>query len=115
MKMDTTDYRTRIEKMIIEKAMKDETFRNKLIHEPRLTLEQELGATIPEAITINILEETPDTFFLVLPSASSAKVVDELMESELAQVSGGTNETETGAATGYSQYCGGQRSAACWF
>ena len=109
------EQRTRIEKMLVEKAMKDESFRKKLIHEPRLTLEHELGATIPEYIKINILEETSDTFYLVLPSGSSIKAVDELMESELAQVSGGTNETETQTVFGYSQYCGGQRSAACWF
>lgn len=80
--------RAQLENQLIEKAMKDDTFRQALLSNPSRTIEEELGIQMPEGFSITVLEETPDRFFLVLPVASPPQG-DELTESELNQIAGG--------------------------
>ena len=89
--METT--RKTLEQGLIEKAMKDSEFRRQLVEDPRKVVEQETGITVPEGLTIRVLEEEPGTFYLVLPSVAGPAEENELSEAELQQVSGG-NETE---------------------
>ena len=77
-----------LEQKLIEKALKDEAFRKQLIENPEVAIEQEMGMKIPEPMKINILEEDPQTIYLVLPYVPSSETPVELSETELLQVAG---------------------------
>ena len=72
-----------IRERLIEKAVEDETFRARLLAEPKETVQDELGLQAPEGFTLMVHEETTNTSHLVLPP--SAK----LDEAALEQVAGG--------------------------
>jgi len=84
--------REHFEKLILEKAMKDEAFRTELLKNPKMTLEKEIGVKIPESINIRILEEKSDTFYLVLPPSDEKSTDGELTERELQNVAAGGND-----------------------
>jgi hypothetical protein len=76
--------------MLIEKSSEDEYFRRRLLEDPKGPVEQELGTRLPEDMRVVTVEETQDTIYLVLPSASVAGVEGvELSDQELQSVAGG--------------------------
>jgi len=60
-----------MERRLIEKSLEDESFRQRLIDDPKGAVEQELGTRLPEEVRVVTVEETQDTIYLVLPSTSS--------------------------------------------
>ena len=86
------EVRSNIEKMIIEKAMKDDLFRSELIANPKQAIEKELGIKLPESMSLHVLEETDNTFYLTLPPTSENTGDDELTENELSHVAAGNDE-----------------------
>ena len=80
--------RQQIEQQLIEKAMKDESFRKQLIENPGTAIEAVTGMKIPESITINVLEEDHNLFYIILP-AQNKEAEDELTDAELERVAGG--------------------------
>ncbi len=76
--------------LLIEKAVKDNDFREMLLDAPKATIASQLGVKIPDSIKFTVLEETSDTFYLVLPAKTNPEKQDELSEKELEMVSGGT-------------------------
>ena len=95
------EQREKIEQHLIEKAMKDAGFRQQLLENTRETLEKELGFKLPDSVKINVLEESPEQFYLVLPGEVSDPASEELSEEELKTVSGGGAKLYTTAP----QYC----------
>jgi hypothetical protein len=88
-----------LEQMIIEKAIKDELFREQLKSDPKETIERELGFKIPDSINLTVLEEDPQTVFLVLPDSGGSRMADELTEAELEGVAGGwSGDTDDGSS-----------------
>jgi len=82
--------RTELERRLIEKSLQDDAFRQRLIDDPKGAVEQELGARLPEGVRVVAVEETQDTIYLVLPSASIAGGEGgELSDQELESVAGG--------------------------
>ena len=79
-----------LEQKIIEKAMKDETFRKQLIENPSATLNNEFGFATPESVEIKVLEEEPGKIYIVLPRAAADSSGEELSDAELQNVSGGS-------------------------
>jgi len=75
---------------VIVKAMKDEGFRNQLIKDPKLTLEQEFGMKFPDSMNVNVVEEDAQTIYLVLPPNPSAGTDQEIDDGDLESVAGGT-------------------------
>jgi hypothetical protein len=63
--------RAQMERRLIEKSLEDDSFRQRLIEDPKGAVEQELGTRLPEEVRVVAVEETADTIYLVLPSASS--------------------------------------------
>ena len=60
--------RQELEKRIIEKARKDQAFKEKLLQSPTETIFKELGLQYPpNNLEFKVLEETPETLYLVLP------------------------------------------------
>jgi len=52
---------------IIEKAWSDSAFKEKLLADPKSAVTDEFGIDIPAEFNLKVLEETDDTFYLVLP------------------------------------------------
>jgi len=86
--MEQKNLRKELEAQIIGRALKDENFRLELIRDPKSVLEKELGAKIPDSVTVRILEEKEGEICLIIPQVS--KKEDELTEIELESVAGGT-------------------------
>jgi hypothetical protein len=68
---------------IIAKALKDESFKKKLIADPAGTLKSE-GVEIPEGKTLKLVEDTESVRHIVVPALSG-----ELSDEEIAQVAAG--------------------------
>lgn len=83
--------RQEIERRLIERSIQDDAFRQRLLADPKATVEQELGTRLPEGIRVVAVEETADTLYLVLPSASPAAETGdrELSDLDLEVVAGG--------------------------
>jgi len=83
--MANQEERNRKMQQIIAKCWSDEAFKEKLIADPHATLVAE-GVEIPEGVNINVLTNTADTNYLVIP----AKPDDvELSDEDLDGVAGG--------------------------
>ena len=83
------EFRQQFEQKLIEKAMKDEAFRKLLIENPGAAIEAETGMKIPETMKIKVLEEEPNTFYLILPQNPVGIDEIELSDVELEAVAGG--------------------------
>jgi hypothetical protein len=82
--------RTEVERRLIEKSLQDEAFRRRLVEDPKGAVEEELGTRLPEEVRVVTVEETSDSIYLVLPSASMAGAEGgALSDQELQSVAGG--------------------------
>ena len=85
--------RAEVERRVIEKSLRDESFRQRLLDDPKGTVEQELGSALPEGVEVRVVEESADTIYLVLPSASAVGEGGSLSDRELDAVAGGFGST----------------------
>jgi Nitrile hydratase, alpha chain len=86
------------ERSLIQRSQEDEEFRQRLLDDPKGTMEQELGSRLPESVEVRVVEESADTIYLVLPSRLPLGQVEELSDRELDAVSGGRTSL-------YQTYC----------
>ena len=86
--------RNQLEQQLIEKAIKDESFRKQLLENPKEIIEKETGVKFPAALNLRVLLETAGQVYLVLPSMQTEVFQEELSEAELASVVGGTAGAE---------------------
>jgi len=96
------DIRKVAEAYLVTKASKNETFKRELIRNPKGVLSQELGLTMPSDFEVKVLEESPKSFYIVLPTpifGKGAELSDELLEA----VAGGKGGSSTPPVTGGSQ------------
>lgn len=54
---------------IIQKSWEDAEFKKKLITNPKAAVKEALGIDIPDTIELNVLEESDNKFYLVLPQS----------------------------------------------
>ena len=88
---------------LIERSATDEAFRKHLLADPRGTVERELGKTLPEEVEVRVVEETPETIYLVLPPRAAGLREDgELSERDLDAVAGGWDQE---VPPGYTLQC----------
>src|SRR5919112_6181535 len=85
--------RAEVERRLVERSLQDEEFRQRLLADPKGTLEQELGRGLPEGVQVRAVEESADTIYLVLPSASRVGQGGEVSDKELEAVAGGEDST----------------------
>jgi hypothetical protein len=64
------------EAKIVARARADEGFRERLKADPHGAVAEETGITVPESVRIDVLEETPDKGYLVIP-ANRIEISDE--------------------------------------
>jgi hypothetical protein len=81
--------RAEFERRLIQRSMEDDSFRQKLLDDPKGTLEQELGTRLPEGVVVRVVEESAQSIYLVLPFASAVGEGEELSDRELEAVAGG--------------------------
>jgi hypothetical protein len=81
--------RAEMERRLVQRSLEDEDFRQRLLDDPKAAVEQELGTRLPESIEVRVVEESPQTIYLVLPSASPFVEGEELSDRELEEVAGG--------------------------
>jgi hypothetical protein len=68
--------RSELEAQIVARAWADEGFRERLRADPHAALAEETGVSVPESIEIEVLEETPEKGYLVIP-LNRAAISDE--------------------------------------
>jgi hypothetical protein len=81
--------RREFELQLIEKAWKDDVFRQALLTDPQGAVERELGGKLPAGLQVKVLAETPDTFYLVLPANPDRAPAGELTDQQLDAIAGG--------------------------
>jgi hypothetical protein len=82
--------RAEVERRIVQRSVQDDAFRQRLLSDPKAVVEEELGTRLPEGIRVRVVEESADTIYLVLPSASPlGDEGGELSELQLEAVAGG--------------------------
>lgn len=82
--------RKEIEDAFLKKSNEEPEFRNKLIQDPKGTLESELNVKLPENFNVTVLEEKANDFYFVLPLNPELPLTGELSEEQLEQVAGGS-------------------------
>src|SRR5690349_19846727 len=75
-----------IQEQIVARAMRDPSFRQALLNDPRVVLAAQYNVHLPEGVAVRVLEEAPNTLTLVLPKGEEAVV--ELTDAELLGASG---------------------------
>ena len=99
--------RAEIERKLIQRCMEDEDFRQKLLDDPKATVEQELGAQLPKSVEVRVVEESAQSIYLVLPVQSVEFDTGELSDLDLGAVAGGDASTDSGST------CAGDWSNTC--
>jgi hypothetical protein len=99
--------RAEMERRLLERSLQDDSFRQRLLEDPRATMEQELGVRLPADVQVIVVEETANTIYLVLPSASPLGEREELSERELDAVAGGAPGPTASGDTCSTAACGG--------
>ena len=90
--------RAEMERRLIERSLQDESFRQRLLDDPRGAIEQELETRLRENTEVRVVQESADSIYLVLPSASPlVGEGDELSDQELEAVAGGFSYEDTSA------------------
>src|SRR5918998_6023021 len=84
-----TPTRRDVELQLIKRAWTNEAFAQQLQEDPRRAIEDALGVQLPAEITIQVVQETPTTLYLVVPPAPDRLPEGELTDADLAAVAGG--------------------------
>jgi len=108
---------SQIERQVIAQALIDPAFRDRLMADPKAVM-AEKGLEIPADIQINVVKETPNTYYLVLPAldlpqSGPGSLTDAQLEAvvgggtmedceELARDGNSKNQLWTGCASGQS-------------
>ena len=77
-----------MERRLVQRSLQDEEFRQRLLDDPKGTLKQEIGSGLPEGVQVRVVEESADTIYLVLPSASVVGIGELLSHQDLEAVAG---------------------------
>lgn len=87
--------RFEFEQKLIQRAWEDEAFRQELLSNPKAVYAKESGAEIPTNLEIEVIQETENKVYIVLPNtpASTIGTEGELSEESLETVAGGKGWT----------------------
>ncbi len=87
---NTIEKRQDYETQIIVRALKDDSFKQQLLDNPdvaKAEVEKALGQKVPDGFKVQVLQETADTAYLVLPYVPST---ESMTEEQLESVASGT-------------------------
>lgn len=60
---------------VIQKAWEDPGFKQRLLSNPKSAIQEVLGITIPDTVTLKAVEEGSNEFYLVIPPNPSSDVL----------------------------------------
>ncbi|MGK0189173.1 MAG: hypothetical protein ACI9R3_004990 [Verrucomicrobiales bacterium] len=83
--------RADIEDIVVSNASKHPKYREVLLSDPKKTVETQLNNTLPDNISVEIVQESPTKIFIRLPHFVADG--DELSDEDLEQVAGGKDDT----------------------
>jgi hypothetical protein len=80
-----------IEQLIVNKAMEDKAFKQELVNNPKAAIAKELNVELPAELEIEVVQQTPQKLYLVLPLEVTLEeeAGEELSEEQLEAVAGG--------------------------
>jgi len=87
--MELKDWQA-LNQQVIARALKDPDYRQTLLADPRAALGQAFGQELPAHVQVKVIEQEPDTIYLLLPRGAESL---ELNEEELDSVAGGLMAT----------------------
>ncbi len=58
-----------LQEQIIQKAWEDAEFKKKLIADPKAAVKDAFGIDVPDTIEVEVLEESANKYYLVLPQS----------------------------------------------
>jgi hypothetical protein len=79
-----------VQDIIRENALKNPQYREALLSDPKALLSKQMGRDLPDWLTVKVVEERPDTIYLIAPYVP--KEGEELSDSALESVAGGKDE-----------------------
>ncbi|GHO84957.1 NHLP leader peptide family RiPP precursor [Dictyobacter formicarum] len=82
-----------VDKQIIDKAMRDASFRQRLLNDPKRALKEAFGIDVPAGTNIHVHEESAHDIHLTIPAAQP-KGGRELSEAELTSAVGGMYKSD---------------------
>jgi hypothetical protein len=62
-----SDVRAELHRRLVDRALADPRFRERLVEAPREALAEELGVELPPELEVVVIEEHPDRIAIVLP------------------------------------------------
>ena len=80
----STSSRRELEAQLIARAWQDDGFKQRLLTDPKAAVAEAVGIDVPSGIEIRVVEETPNTLYLVIPQNQT-----ELSDEQLDAASGG--------------------------
>jgi hypothetical protein len=83
--------RFEFEQKLIQRAWEDENFKQELLNNPKAVYARESGEELPNALEIEVIQETANKVYLVLPNNPAPAITGEgeLSEEALEAVAGG--------------------------
>ncbi|MBD2387095.1 NHLP leader peptide family RiPP precursor [Cylindrospermum sp. FACHB-282] len=80
-----------LEERIIAKAIEDPAYKQRLLSDAKAVLQEELGASLSDDLTVQVLQQSPKHLYLLLPMDIDELVRNgTLSETELEAVAGGS-------------------------
>jgi hypothetical protein len=83
--------RFELEQKLIQRAWEDENFKQELLSNPKAVFARESGEEISKDIEIEVIQETANKVYLVLPINPAPDITQELSEETLEAVAGGVS------------------------
>lgn len=78
---------------VFARAWKDPEFKKKLLKDPKAAC-KEMGVDLPQGVSVKIVENTPKSITMILPTSPTN--ASELQESELERLAAGATNVGTG-------------------
>ena len=85
----------KMQALVMDKALKDPSFKAELLANPRAKIESTFKLTLPAHIQIQVQEAAANTVVVTLPHAAIAGADGELSDSDLEAVAGGSKSGAT--------------------
>jgi len=84
--------RGEMQDLLAKFAIEDPTYRAALIKNPRSVVEKQFNMSLPANVTIKVVEDSAEQFYVVVPPANAQ--IGELDDSDLEKVAGGEGTTK---------------------
>jgi len=89
--------RGEINDIVAQFATQNKEYRDKLMADPKSVLAKQMNQELPDWLNVQVVQETADTIYLVLPHVPQEG--DELSDADLEMVAGGKDEDKNNTYT----------------